>query len=98
MTKQELLKMCIKEIFVYWSESNIVNDLLGHKYFYIDKAVDLEKFIEVCKKASIGFEGGGYDKTRFKVVFQDGSEMDHLRIDIDKECSDPLEVVAYYIK
>ena len=92
MTKLDLIKMSIKEIFFFWSESQIMVDA-----FEDDKPADLNLFIEACKQGAI--EADLYDcymKTKFKVTFQNGIEK-ILRIDLEQDQQCPLEIISRYI-
>jgi len=93
---ERLVKMSVKEIFVYWSESTMVNKCLGSNNGDINRTISLDYFADLCRMASEEVDGG-YDKTKFKVVFHDGTEKDCLRIDICKSENNPIEVISHYI-
>ncbi len=88
MNKLDLIKLSIKSIFVEWSESNLIND---------ETTYTIAEFMAACENAATEApQGGGYDKTKFKVIWNDDSEAVH-RVDITADEHNPLDVLAYYI-
>ena len=92
MTKLDLIKMSIKEIFFFWSESQVMVDA-----FEESQPADLDLFIEACTQGAIEADGCDcYLKTKFRVTFQNGIEK-VLRIDLEQDESCPLELISHYI-
>lgn len=62
----------IESIKVHWSESNVINDALGHDdNCDIEKVVDVDEFDRLIKKAA-GKVKTGYDKTSMTVKLKTG--------------------------
>ena len=51
----------------------LVNNVLGHKDFDIEKEVEFKLFCDVCNKAINDVEAG-YDKTEVTLIFHDGDK------------------------
>lgn len=96
MDINNIIKASIKEVYVYYSESNVVNDMLGcNEHFNINRAVTLKEFDEVIKAAAQAVESG-YDKTRIDVVFHTGEKV-ALRLDIAKNNNCLIEKIKRHI-
>lgn len=96
MNIEKIIKASVKEVFVFWSESNLVNDRLGCKESAeINKAVSLAEFEKVANEAA-QFVEFGYDKTKVEVRFHDGEPM-QMRLDINKKENSLVELIKLYI-
>jgi len=62
----------LESITVHWSESNLINDELGHDDDGdIEKQVDPVIFDDLIKRAAVKV-GSGYDKTLLSVTLKNG--------------------------
>lgn len=96
MNINQVIKASIKEVFVFWSESTLINSEMGaDENFDINKAVSIDKFNELADKAA-QLVDGGYDKTKVKVTFHDGSEF-NCRLDINKGNKCIVELLKHYL-
>ena len=96
MNINQVIKASIKEVFVFWSESTLINNEMGtDESFDINKAVSVDEFNALADKAS-QFVDVGYDKTKVKVVFHDGNEF-NCRLDITKSNKCIVELLKHYL-
>lgn len=96
MNINQVIKASIKEVFVFWSESTLINNEMGaDENFDINKAVSIDEFNVLAVKAAQLVEGG-YDKTKVKVIFHDGNEF-NCRLDITKGNNCIIELLKHYL-
>ncbi len=96
MNINQVIKASIKEVFVFWSESTLINNEMGaDESFDINKAVSIDEFNALADKAA-QLVDGGYDKTKVKVIFHDGSEF-NCRLDITKSNKCIVELLKHYL-
>lgn len=96
MNINQVIKASIKEVFVFWSESTLINSEMGaDENFDINKTVSIDKFNELADKAA-QLVDGGYDKTKVKVTFHDGNEF-NCRLDINKGNKCIVELLKHYL-
>jgi hypothetical protein len=96
MNVQTFISASIKEVFIYWSESNVINETFGtNSNLDIGRAVSLEDFNNAVNKAAQQVESG-YDKTRVKVTLHNGQEFE-LRMDITKNETCLATLISRYL-
>jgi len=93
------MKLVSQDIFLYWSESNFINQAYPDADFDINKTINLDEFEKVCQSAAqlVDF---GYDKTKFAIwVMDDNGQMSirELRIDLNKKVCSPKAHIQYYL-
>lgn len=96
MKKADLVKLAVKAIFVNWSESTHINKTLKtNGNLDIDKEITLDEFEKVCQEAAeiVAADHGGYDKTKFAIIWQDGSRVEGCRIDLCASERSPIEYI-----
>ncbi|PCI14292.1 MAG: hypothetical protein COB71_02895 [Thiotrichales bacterium] len=84
----------IESIWVHWSESNLINEVLGCDDFSdIEKSVGVGELDELIKKAAAQVETG-YDKTVLTITLHDGLEWcTESKFHITKQCDGLMKLI-----